>query len=129
MDGSEKTQPFINRALTQHRKKLCFLTEATLAACSLPKSCYVNTIACEIQQLGDENRIARDKIGDCMLVFEINSPADVHLHQYSIEKNQEELEAFMLQSCDIVVTMEMWWDDSQDLSVGMDGYKLFRRVR
>ncbi|GAB0179199.1 hypothetical protein GRJ2_000385200 [Grus japonensis] len=41
---------------------------------------------------------------------------------------QEELEicAHSL-DCDLIVIMEMWWDSSYDWSVGMEGYRLFRK--
>ena len=43
---------------------------------------------------------------------------------------QEELEATVQQeNHDIVAIIETWWDDSNNWSAVMDGYKLFRRDR
>ncbi|PKU36060.1 adaptin ear-binding coat-associated protein 1 [Limosa lapponica baueri] len=43
---------------------------------------------------------------------------------------QEDLEAIVWhESYDVVAIMETWWDESNDWSVTMDGYKLFRRDR
>jgi len=48
----------------------------------------------------------------------------------SMGNKQEELEDIVQQdSYDLVVIIEMWWDDSHDWSAAMDGYKLFRRDR
>lgn len=33
----------------------------------------------------------------------------------------------LLGNNDVVVDTETWWDDSQNYSVSIDGYKLFRR--
>ncbi|PKU39951.1 rna-directed dna polymerase from mobile element jockey-like [Limosa lapponica baueri] len=41
---------------------------------------------------------------------------------------QEELEAIVWhESYDVVAITEMWWDELNDWSATMDGYKLFRR--
>ncbi|GAB0182364.1 cAMP-dependent protein kinase inhibitor alpha [Grus japonensis] len=43
---------------------------------------------------------------------------------------QEELETCArLQGCDLIGIMEMWWDGSYDRTVGMEGYRLFRKYR
>ncbi|PKU43549.1 rna-directed dna polymerase from mobile element jockey- hypothetical protein [Limosa lapponica baueri] len=43
---------------------------------------------------------------------------------------QEELKAtVLLESYDVVAIIEVWWDESYDWSVTIDGYKLFRRHR
>ncbi|PKU38375.1 rna-directed dna polymerase from mobile element jockey-like [Limosa lapponica baueri] len=43
---------------------------------------------------------------------------------------QEELESIMLlERCDIVAITETWWDESYNWSLGIEGYKLFRRDR
>lgn len=34
-----------------------------------------------------------------------------------------------LQGYNVIGIPEMWWNDSHDRSVGIDGYKLFRRDR
>ncbi|PKU40959.1 hypothetical protein llap_8745 [Limosa lapponica baueri] len=44
--------------------------------------------------------------------------------------NKQELEAIMLlKRYDIVAITETWWDESYNWSVGIEGYKLFRRDR
>ncbi|PKU27523.1 nipped-b-like protein [Limosa lapponica baueri] len=48
----------------------------------------------------------------------------------SMGNKQEELEAIMLlERYDIVAITETWWDESYNWSVGIEGYKLFRRDR
>ncbi|PKU31981.1 rna-directed dna polymerase from mobile element jockey-like [Limosa lapponica baueri] len=48
----------------------------------------------------------------------------------SMGNKQEEVEAIMLlERYDIVAISEIWWDDSYNWSVGIEGYKLFRRDR
>lgn len=48
----------------------------------------------------------------------------------SMGNKQEELEATVQrESCDIVSIVEMWWDDSHDWSIAINGHKLFRRDR
>ncbi|PKU48789.1 mitochondrial fission process protein 1 [Limosa lapponica baueri] len=48
----------------------------------------------------------------------------------SMGKKQEELEAIVWhESYDVVAITEMWWDESNDWSAAMEGYKLFRRDR
>ncbi|GAB0209793.1 hypothetical protein GRJ2_003445000 [Grus japonensis] len=43
---------------------------------------------------------------------------------------QEELETCVcLQGYDLIGIMEMWWDGSYEWSVGMEGYRLFRKDR
>jgi len=43
---------------------------------------------------------------------------------------QEELEtSARLQGYDLIGIMEMWWDDSYDSSVAMEGYRPFRNDR
>ncbi|GAB0179529.1 hypothetical protein GRJ2_000418200 [Grus japonensis] len=43
---------------------------------------------------------------------------------------QEELETCVcLQGCDLIGITETWWDSSYDWSVGMEGYRLFRKDR
>ena len=45
-------------------------------------------------------------------------------------KKQEELEACAhLQGYDLIGLTETWWDGSCDWSVGMEGYRLFRKDR
>jgi len=34
-----------------------------------------------------------------------------------------------LQSCDLIGITETWWDGSYDWSVGMEGFRLFRKDR
>ncbi|PKU49639.1 nipped-b-like protein [Limosa lapponica baueri] len=48
----------------------------------------------------------------------------------SMGNKQEELEAIVRhESYDIVAIMETWWNESNDWSAAMEGYKLFRRDR
>ena len=48
----------------------------------------------------------------------------------SMGNKQEELEVCTcLQGYDLIGIMEMWWDGSCDWSVGMEGYRLFRKDR
>ncbi|PKU40055.1 nipped-b-like protein [Limosa lapponica baueri] len=48
----------------------------------------------------------------------------------SMGNKQEELEAIvLLERYDIVAITETWWDESYNWSVGIEGYKLFRRDR
>lgn len=43
---------------------------------------------------------------------------------------QEELEAIVHQgNHNIIAIMEIWWDDLHDLSVAMNGYRLFKKER
>ena len=43
---------------------------------------------------------------------------------------QEELEmCACLQGYDFIGITEMWWDGSYDWSIGMEGYRLFRKDR
>ena len=43
---------------------------------------------------------------------------------------QEELETCAcLQGCDLIGITEVWWDGFYDWSVGMKGYRLFRKDR
>ncbi|GAB0185725.1 hypothetical protein GRJ2_001037800 [Grus japonensis] len=48
----------------------------------------------------------------------------------SMGNKQEELETCAcLQGYDLIGITEMWWDSSYDWSVGMEGYRLFRKHR
>ncbi|GAB0204978.1 hypothetical protein GRJ2_002963400 [Grus japonensis] len=48
----------------------------------------------------------------------------------SMGNKQEELEmCACLQGYDLIGIMEMWWDGSYDWSIGMEGYRLFRKDR
>ncbi|GAB0187691.1 hypothetical protein GRJ2_001234400 [Grus japonensis] len=48
----------------------------------------------------------------------------------STGNKQEELETCVcLQGCDLIGITETWWDSSYDWSVGMEGYRLFRKDR
>ncbi|PKU48935.1 adaptin ear-binding coat-associated protein 1 [Limosa lapponica baueri] len=48
----------------------------------------------------------------------------------NVGNKQEELEAIVRhESYDVVAIMEMWWDESNDWSAAVEGYKLFRRDR
>ncbi|GAB0207912.1 hypothetical protein GRJ2_003256900 [Grus japonensis] len=48
----------------------------------------------------------------------------------STGNKQEELETCVcLQGYDLIGITEMWWDSSYDWSVGMEGYRLFRKDR
>ncbi|GAB0188316.1 hypothetical protein GRJ2_001296900 [Grus japonensis] len=48
----------------------------------------------------------------------------------SMGNKQEELETCVcLQGYDLIGITEMWWDSSYDWSVGMEGYRLFRKDR
>lgn len=43
--------------------------------------------------------------------------------------NKQELKAMMLlEKHDVVASTELWWDDSPDWNVAINGYKLFRRI-
>lgn len=45
-----------------------------------------------------------------------------------MSNEQEELETtLLLESYDLVALTEMWWDESHDWTVTIDGYRLFRR--
>jgi len=48
----------------------------------------------------------------------------------SMGNKQEEVEAIvLLESYDLIVITETWWDESCDWNVALDGYRLFRRDR
>ncbi|RMC13815.1 hypothetical protein DUI87_08898 [Hirundo rustica rustica] len=47
----------------------------------------------------------------------------------SMGNKQEELEAMVQQSYDVVAITETWWDDSHGWSTALNGYKLLRRDR
>ena len=52
------------------------------------------------------------------------------MNEQSMGNKQEELEATMLlESYDLVVITETWWDKSIDWSMAVDGSRLFRRDR
>ena len=45
------------------------------------------------------------------------------------KKREESETCARLQGYDLIGIMEMWWDGSYDWSVGMEGYRLFRKDR
>lgn len=48
----------------------------------------------------------------------------------SMENKQDELEAMVhLENCDLIAIAEMWWDESQNWSMMIKGYKLYGRDR
>jgi len=54
----------------------------------------------------------------------------IYTNAHSMGNKQEEVEATVQQdSYDLVAITEAWWDDSDDWSAAIDGYKLFRRDR
>ncbi|GAB0186117.1 hypothetical protein GRJ2_001077000 [Grus japonensis] len=54
----------------------------------------------------------------------------LYANAHSMGNKQEELETCAhLQGYDFNGIMEMWWDGSYDWSVGMEGYRLFRKDR
>ncbi|GAB0186659.1 hypothetical protein GRJ2_001131200 [Grus japonensis] len=54
----------------------------------------------------------------------------LYTNAWSMGKKQEEMETCAhLQGYDLIGIMEMWWDGSYDWSVGMEGYRLFRKDR
>jgi len=47
-----------------------------------------------------------------------------------VHQKQEEVEMHAhLQSYNLTGILEMWWDGSYDWSIGMGGYRLFRKHR
>ncbi|PKU47468.1 rna-directed dna polymerase from mobile element jockey-like [Limosa lapponica baueri] len=54
----------------------------------------------------------------------------IYTNTHSMGNKQEKLEAIVWhESYDVVAVTETWWDESNDWSATMDGYKLFRRDR
>ncbi|GAB0180798.1 hypothetical protein GRJ2_000545100 [Grus japonensis] len=54
----------------------------------------------------------------------------LYVNAWSMGDKQEELETCVcLQGCDLIGITETWWDSSYDWSVGMEGYRLFRKDR
>ncbi|GAB0205782.1 hypothetical protein GRJ2_003043800 [Grus japonensis] len=54
----------------------------------------------------------------------------LYANAQSMGNKQEELETCVfLQRYDVIGIIEMWWDSSYDWSVGMEGYRLFRKDR
>ncbi|GAB0182398.1 hypothetical protein GRJ2_000705100 [Grus japonensis] len=54
----------------------------------------------------------------------------LYANAWSMGNEQEELETCVcLQGYDIIGITETWWDSSYDWSVGMEGYRLFRKDR
>ncbi|GAB0189953.1 nucleobindin-2 [Grus japonensis] len=54
----------------------------------------------------------------------------LYANAWSMGNKQEELEMRVcLQGYDIIGITETWWDSSYDCSVGMEGYRLFRKDR
>ncbi|KAJ7427849.1 mitochondrial fission process protein 1 [Willisornis vidua] len=54
----------------------------------------------------------------------------MYTNTHSVGTKEKELEAVMQQeSCDVVVIMEMWWDDWRDWSAARCGQMLFRKDR
>ncbi|GAB0179239.1 hypothetical protein GRJ2_000389200 [Grus japonensis] len=54
----------------------------------------------------------------------------LYVNAWSMGNKQEELEMCVcLQGYDLIGITEMWWDSSNDWSVGMEGYRLFRKDR
>jgi len=44
-------------------------------------------------------------------------------------RNKQEETCARLQGCDLIDVMKTWWDGSYNWSVGMEGYRLFRKDR
>ncbi|GAB0191019.1 hypothetical protein GRJ2_001567200 [Grus japonensis] len=54
----------------------------------------------------------------------------LYVNAWSMRNKQEELETCAcLQGYDLIGITEMWWDGSYDWSLGMEGYRLFRKDR
>ena len=54
----------------------------------------------------------------------------LYTNAWSMGNKQEELETCtLLQGCDLIGITETWWDRSYVWSVGMEGYRLFRKDR
>ncbi|GAB0182786.1 hypothetical protein GRJ2_000743900 [Grus japonensis] len=57
-------------------------------------------------------------------------PKCLYTNAQSIGNKKEELQTCVcLQGCDLIGIRETWWDSSYDWSVGMVGYRLFRKDR
>jgi len=54
----------------------------------------------------------------------------LYANRHSMGNKQEESETCAhLQGCDLIGITETWWEGSYDWSVGMEGYRLFRKDR